>query len=209
MNASAQLPTPRPRPRHWASACLLASALLLGGCSAMVAQNPSGSLKPVNAVAAEGSDRLMLKGHDVVAYFTQGRHQLGQPGISSVHEGVTFRFASAEHKALFDQAPQKYLPQYGGFCASGIAYAIPWGGDADTWRIIDGKLYIFGGAGSRDAFELDVPGNLALANRYWADEVAGSNSFWQRSKRLVFRVPHYKSGAELAAAVAAAKAAKR
>ena len=44
---------------------------------------------------------------------------------------------------------------------------------------------------------LDVPRNMALANRYWAEEVNGSNAFWQRSKRMVFRVPHYKSGAEL------------
>jgi hypothetical protein len=87
-------------------------------------------------------------------------------------------------------------------------YGIPWGGDADTWRIIDGKLYIFGGAGSRDAFLLDVPGNRKLADQYWATEVAGSNSFWQRSKRLVFRVPHYASGEELARRVAAARAAK-
>ena len=127
------------------------------------------------------------------------------PQIKSVYEGVTFRFASAEHKALFDAAPQKYLPQYGGYCANGIVYGIPWGGDADTWRIVDGKLYIFGGQGSKDAFELDVPGNLKLADQYWTDEVAGSNSFWQRSKRLVFRVPHYKSGDELAKAVAGAK----
>jgi len=119
-----------------------------------------------------------------------------------------FRFASAEHKAAFDAAPQKYLPQYGGFCTNGIVYAIPWGGDADTWRMIDGKLYIFGGRGSQEAFELDVPGNMKLAEKYWAEEVSGSNSFWQRSKRLVFKVPHYKSGDELAKAVADAKAKK-
>ena len=190
---------------------LLAVALLavgvLSGCTAMQAQNPSTALKPVNAVP-EGDARLMLKGHDVVAYFTQGRHALGQAQHTSVYEGVSFRFASAEHKALFDAAPARYLPQFGGFCANGIVYGIPWGGDADTWRMIDGRLYVFGGPGSREAFELDLAGNLKLADRYWADEVAGSNSFWQRSKRLVFRVPHYKSGAELAKEVAAAKAKK-
>ena len=53
-----------------------------------------------------------------------------------------------------------------------------------------------------------VPGNLALANTYWSTEVAGSNSFWQRTKRLIFRVPHYASGEELARRVAAARAAK-
>lgn len=189
---------------HLVAVLLLAGAVL-GGCSAMQAQNPSSALKPVNAVP-EGEARLMLKGHDVVAYFTQGRHALGQAQHTSVYEGVSFRFASAEHKALFDAAPAKYLPQFGGFCANGIVYGIPWGGDADTWRMIDGKLYIFGGQGSKDAFELDVPRNLALANQYWASEVAGSNSFVQRTWRLVMRVPHYKSGEELARAVAAAKA---
>lgn len=187
---------------------LAALALGLGGCTAMRAQNPDSPLKPVRAIAMDGDAHVMLDGHDVVAYFTLGRHALGQPQIKSVYQGVTFRFASAEHKALFDAAPTRYLPQYGGFCANGIVYGIPWGGDADTWRIIDGKLYIFGGAGSRDAFELDIPGNLKLSQQYWTDEVAGSNSFWQRSKRMVLRVPHYKSGSELAKLVADAKARK-
>lgn len=182
------------------------SMALLGGCSALVAQNPSGALSPVNAVKLDGETRVMLAGADVVAYFAEGRYRPGDARFTRVHEGVAFRFASAEHQALFDAAPSRYLPQYGGYCANGIAYGIPWGGDADAWRIIDGKLYIFGGQGSKDAFELDLPGNLALAERYWRDEVAGSNSFWQRAKRLVFRVPHYKSGEELAALVAAAKA---
>ena len=190
------------------AAIALLAAAALSGCTAMNAQNPSGRLKPVNAVADGGDERVMLKGADVVAYFTQGRYVQGTPQFRSVHEGVVFRFASAEHKAAFDAAPQKYLPQYGGFCTNGIVYAIPWGGDADTWRMIDGKLYIFGGRGSQDAFELDVPGNMKLAEKYWAEEVSGSNSFWQRSKRLVFKVPHYKSGDELAKAVADAKAKK-
>jgi YHS domain-containing protein len=183
-----------------------ATALLaLSGCGAMTAQNPSSALKPVNAVAMNGDDRVMLAGHDVVAYWTLNRHALGSPQIKSVYEGVSFYFSNAENKALFDKEPKKYLPQYGGYCANGIAYGIPWGGDADSWRIDDGKLYIFGGAGSKAAYELDVKGNHALADKYWADEVAGNNSFIQRGKRLVFRVPHYKSGEELAKMVAAAK----
>jgi YHS domain-containing protein len=185
--------------------CAVFALLGLGGCTAMNAQNPSSKLKPVNAVADGGDDRVMLKGHDVVAYFTQGKHALGSAQFKSVYEGVTFRFASAEHKALFDKEPAKYLPQYGGYCANGIVYGIPWGGDADSWRIENGKLYIFGGIGSRQGFELDVPGNIALADKYWANEVAGNNSMWQRSKRLVFRVPHYKSGEQLAKDVAAAQ----
>ncbi len=195
------------RQQYLAPALILAATL--AGCSAMTAQNPGSALKPVNAVADGADERVMLKGHDVVAYFTQGRHVLGSTQFKSVHEAVAFRFASAEHKALFDAAPQKYLPQYGGYCANGIAYAIPWGGDADSWRIEGGKLYIFGGAGSKAAFELDMAANIKLADSYWADEVKGSNSLWQRSKRMVFRVPHYKSGEELAEMVSRAQAAKK
>ncbi len=193
-------------PMFLRTAAALALAASLAGCGAMNAQNPSSALQPVNAVPDATDSRLFLKGADVVAYFTQKQYVQGSPQFKSSHEGVTFRFASAANKALFDKAPASYLPQYGGYCANGIAYGIPWGGDADTWKMIDGKLYIFGGQASREAFELDVAGNLKLADKYWNEEVRGSNSFWQRSKRLVFKVPHYKTGEELAAQVAAAKA---
>ena len=169
----------------------------LSGCSAMNAQNPNGTLRPVNAVAEGGEDSVILKGHDVVAYFTDAKHMLGRPEVRSVYQGVTFRFATVEHKALFYAAPTKYLPQYGGFCANGMAYGIPWGGDADTWLLRDGKLYIFGGAASQRAFMMDREINTQRADKYWAEEARGTNSFYQRSKRLVFRVPHYKSGEAL------------
>lgn len=189
-------------------ATTLCATLLLGGCSALIAQNPSSALQPVNAVADAGDERVMLAGHDVVAYFTQGRHAAGLLHIKSVYQGVTFRFANEPHKALFDANPAKYLPQYGGYCANGMAYGIPWGGDADTWLIVDGKLYINGGAASKAAFLLDVPGHIVLADKYWREEVQGSNSFVQRAKRLVFKVPHYKSGAELDRLVQEAAAKK-
>ena len=187
---------------------LTAIVFALAGCTALTAQNPSGSLKPVNAVADGEDSGVMLKGADVVAYFTQNQYVQGVPQFKSNYQGVTFRFSSAANKALFDKEPMKYQPQYGGYCADGLVYGIPWGGDADTWRMVNGKLYIFGGAGSRDAWLLDEPRNIGLADKYWKEEVEGSNSFWQRSKRLVFKVPHYKSGAELAALVSEAKAKK-
>ena len=203
--------TPK-KPLRTQSSLRLAGVVLciaaLSGCSAFVAQNPSSALKPVNAAVEGGDERVMLKGHDVVAYFDQGTHLAGSPEFKSVYEGVTFRFASADHKTRFDAAPAKYLPQYGGYCANGIVYGIPWGGDADSWLLRDGKLYIFGGAGSKAAFLLDVPGNTKLADKYWDDEVKGSNSFVQRAKRMVLRVPHYKSGEELDRMVKEAAAKK-
>ena len=182
-----------------------AAAFLLAGCTAMSMQNPGAGLSPVNAVADGGDKHVILFGHDVVSYFTESRHRPGLPAIKSEYKGVTFRFSKPEHKALFDAAPEKYIPQFGGYCTNGIVYAIPAGGNVDNWRIIDGKLYIFGGQGSLDGFLLDVPRNMALANKYWREEVNGSNSFVQRYKRWIFRVPHYVSGRELAEQVEKAK----
>jgi len=191
--------------RHALALVLAAAGLFASGCAPLSTQSPGEGLSPVNAIS-EGADRhLMLFGYDVVSYFTEGHERAGNPAIKSEYKGVTFRFSKAEHKALFDAAPEKYIPQFGGYCSNGIVYGIPWGGDADTWEMIGGKLYIFGGKGSHDAFMLDVPRNMALANKYWSEEVNGSNALVQRVKRLVFHVPHWKSGEELAKEVAAAK----
>lgn len=183
-------------------------AVTFAGCGPIKVQNPSSSLKPVNAVADATDSRVMLKGADVVAYFTQSKYVQGDVNFKSDFEGVTFRFSSAENKALFDKEPEKYLPEYGGYCANGIAYGIPWGGDADTWKMIGGKLYIFGGQESKEGFEIDEARYLQLADKYWKEEIAGNNSFLQRSKRLVFKVPHYKTGEEVSKEVAAARAKK-
>lgn len=193
-------------PRPATTGAVVALAAALAGCGAINAQNPNTALKPVNAVALDQESRAMLRGADLVAYFTEGAYRQGSPEFRSQYQGVDFRFASAANKALFDQSPERYLPQYGGYCANGIVYGIPWGGDADAWAMVDGKLYIFGGQASKDAFLLNEKNNVALADRYWREEVQGGNSFVQRAKRLVFKVPHYKTGEELAAEVASARA---
>lgn len=167
------------------AALLLAAGLVLAAC------------QTVNTVSDGDDSRLMLKGFDPVAYFTRGDHVAGSPAIKADHDGVTYRFASAAHRELFLKRPASYVPQFGGFCANGIAYAIPWGGDPDTWKIIDGKLYIFGGQSSRNYFLMDEKRNLELAQRYWRDEVEGMHPRIQTARRLVFRVPHYRSGKEL------------
>ena len=190
--------------RAYRAGVLMTIALLLSGCGAMMAQNPGGNLSPVNAVASDTDDHLMLFGADVVAYFTENRHVQGSPEHRSDYQDVDFYFASAENKALFDANPTAYIPRYGGYCTNGIAFGIPWGGNAEDFIVHDGKLYIFGGELSKQAVLLDLEKNLALADSYWKEEVKGSNSFWQRARRLVIRVPHYQTGAEQAAAVEAA-----
>lgn len=180
----------------------------LSGCGAMLAQNPGEGLSPINGIATDQADHLLLFGADVVAYFTVNRYVPGNPDFSRQYKGVTFYFSSPDNQALFDADPEAYIPQYGGYCANGIAFGIPWGGNAEDFLLHNGKLYIFGGKLSQQAVMLDLDANLVLADRYWEEEISGNNSFWQRAKRLLFRVPHYQTGAEQAEAVRAAQSAQ-
>ncbi len=156
---------------------------------------------PFRTVTIDGIDGLMLEGHDPVAYFTQGAAVRGERAIQLEHAGVRWRFASEANKASFLANPSQYMPQFGGYCSNGINYAIPGGGGGgpNTWRIYRGKLYVFGGQSSRDQFEMDTERNIRRAHEYWDTEVAGCNPSLQRLKRMVFRVPHYKSDAALQA----------
>jgi YHS domain-containing protein len=196
--------TLRTTTRRLISGALIAGSLFVVACAPLVTQNPGQGWSPANVKSLEGVDRLLLDGHDVVSYFTDNAHKKGSAQFAVVHKGVTLHFSSAANKTKFEASPDQYLPQFGGYCANGVVYGIPWGGDADSFRIVNGKLYIFGGLGSKQAFELDVPANIVLADKYWNEEIKNSNAFLQRTKRTTFaKVPHYKTGSELAAMVAA------
>jgi YHS domain-containing protein len=171
------------------------AALGLAAVAAFAQTYESPNAGPFRTTSDGADDKLMLMGYDAVGYFAEGRALKGDPAIKTEHLGVTYRFASEANKAEFLKQPQKYMPQFGGFCSNGINYAVPWGagGGPDTWRIYRGKLYVFGGQASRDHFEMDTERNLKLAHQLWNEEVAGSNAFLTRIHRLVFRVPHYKT----------------
>ena len=186
-----------------------AAGLLMGCANGATAAGPADQGPPFRTMSDAAADKLMLLGHDPVAYFTQNDAVAGNPAIQAQHLGVTWRFASEANKAAFLREPTRYMPQFGGFCSNGINYAVPWGagGGPNTWRIYRGKLYVFGGQASRDQFEMETELNLQRAHQYWDSEIAGSNPLFVRYKRLVFRVPHYKSDAALQAEWEAKRAA--
>ena len=151
-------------------------------------------------VSSDGADsRLMLRGNDPVAYFTVGKAVKGDPAVKADHVGGTYRFSSAGNRETFVKDPTKYAPQYGGFCSNGMAYAVPIAGETDNFKVIDGKLYMFGGLGSKLFFEMDQERNLKLADDYWQSEVKDANWRLQSWKRVWFsKVAHYKTNRELA-----------
>ena len=152
-----------------------------------------------NTVSDGDDSKLMLKGHDPVAYFTVNKPVPGRPDLKVEHEGVTYRFASAANREQFQLNPDKFKPQYNGFCSNGLVYAIPLGGNHDTFKIVNGRLFMFGGANSKKYWEMDEKRNIELGDSYWKTEVQGSVPRLQSWKRLAFKVPHYKTNRELAA----------
>ncbi len=159
----------------------VALVVVLASCAA----TGTGEFGPYN-ISSNGDDsRLILNGFDPVAYHAAGKHLRGRPDIKADHDGVTYRFEIEANKVIFLQTPARYAPQFGGFCANGTVYGIPWGGDGDTLQIIAGKLFIFGGQASKKYFLMNEKANLALAKRYWSVEIKGGNAVIQRDKRLV------------------------
>ncbi|MCC6474469.1 MAG: hypothetical protein IT514_12055 [Burkholderiales bacterium] len=149
----------------------------------------------------DGADSsLMLHGYDPVAYFTAGQATPGRTTLKAYHRGYAYRFASEEGRRRFVADPDRYVPQLGGFSAQGMVYAIPVAGEVQHFKIIADRLYLFDSARARLYFEVDEARNLKLAHHYWETEVRGTPSWqYQAVKRLLIRVPHYRTDAELAA----------
>jgi YHS domain-containing protein len=110
---------------------------------------------------------LALKGHDPVAFFTQGRPVAGDYRYESNYNGTRYRFASAENKKLFDTDPARYVPQFGGFCAYGVSRGYAVDVELDAFQIVDGRLLMQYDKSVRDRFNQDTEGNLKRADANW------------------------------------------
>jgi enamine deaminase RidA (YjgF/YER057c/UK114 family) len=98
------------------------------------------------ASTARGDEpRLSISGYDPVAYFTDGKPVRGKAEFEYVWRKLRWRFATAEHRDMFIKDPQRYAPQYDGYCALGAsvgAAAHKDTVDPEAWDIVDGKLYL-------------------------------------------------------------------
>lgn len=103
-----------------------------------IAQNQSYDLKHYNL-----KNSLAIQGFDPVAYFTVGKAIEGSDKISFMSKGVTYRFSSEANKTLFRSEPKRYEPQYGGYCAYAMAEGDKVRIDPETFKVIDGKLFLF------------------------------------------------------------------
>lgn len=89
-------------------------------------------------------EKVAIQGYDPVAYFKQGKAVKGKKQFAASYQGVTYYFASEADKAAFAKNPSGYEPQYGGWCAFAMGdYGEKVEVDPETFKIVDGKLYLF------------------------------------------------------------------
>ena len=107
---------------------------------------------------------VAIRGYDPVAYFTVGRPEKGLDTLVYAWRGAQWKFASQANLDLFRADPEKYAPQYGGYCAYGVANDNLVSIEPDKFRIIDGKLYLNYDAAVQSKWLLDTRGYIEKAN---------------------------------------------
>jgi hypothetical protein len=121
---------------------------------------------------AQETIRLVLKGYDPVAYFTVGKPTKGDPRFSHDWDGSRYLFASARHRDMFAADPERFAPQFGGYCTGSMSRNVRNEGDPEGWVIQDGKLYVFGNTSFRPSAEADpnfIPSRIENARRHWSE----------------------------------------
>jgi YHS domain-containing protein len=118
-------------------------------------------------VNVSGASNIAMNGYDPVAFFTDAKPVNGSPFITAEYEGAIYLFASEEHKKLFSENPEKFAPQFGGFCAYGVGLDKLFPIDINTWQVRDNKLYLNLNSAILKEFNANFKGNIDQASKNW------------------------------------------
>lgn len=133
----------------------------------LIAAIPATAADRVDPVNTTILGDLAVDGYDAVAYFTDGKPVEGKKEHSYEWKGATWRFASAAHRELFAAAPEKYAPQFGGYCAWAVSQGYTADADPESWKIVDGKLYLNYNKKVQAQWEQDIAGLIVKAESNW------------------------------------------
>ena len=139
------------------------AAFILG--AAMAAIPPAAAAAEDPVFTSRGN--LAIRGYDPVAYFTEGIAVKGGKDHTLGWLGATWRFASAGNRDLFAADPEKYAPQYGGYCAWAVSrdYTAPT--DPDAFTVVNGKLYLNYNRKIMEQWLKERDENIESADRNW------------------------------------------
>lgn len=111
---------------------------------------------------------VAIHGYDPVAYFSKNQAVKGSAKYTALHQGAIYRFSSEENRDRFKQDADKYAPQFGGYCAMGVALDKKLDVDPTAFYISDGKLFLNLNKAVQKKWLEDVPGNIKTAHRKWS-----------------------------------------
>ncbi len=106
-------------------------------------------------------------GYDLVSYQDGKKPLPGNGNFVATVDGVNYIFSSKENLKKFNKNQNKYLPQYGGYCAYGTSVNKKFIGDPNVWEVVDGKLYFNLDNSIKAIWVKDIPGNIKKADKNW------------------------------------------
>ncbi|WP_300396759.1 YHS domain-containing (seleno)protein [Henriciella sp.] len=145
---------------------LLAGTMLAMACMPAFPSFAEDEHNVSTGITAAGAP-LGLHGVDPVALSTLNAVAEGDAAHTIVNDGVAYYFASADAARTFKADPDRYKPQYGGFCAYAVAVGKKFDGDPHYADIVDGKLYLFVNAAIFEKYKKDRKGTIAKADKTW------------------------------------------
>ncbi len=110
---------------------------------------------------------LAIRGADPVAYFTEGAYRAGSPSFTTKWKGATWRFATAEHRDRFLANPERYAPQYGGYCAYAVSQGRVATIDPKAFTVVGDKLYLNYSLGIQEKWRADRDAYITKADANW------------------------------------------
>ncbi len=128
----------------------------------------SSARTPVDEVNKDGQNAA-LKGYDPVAFFAEARLVKGSPAYVYEWKHAKWYFASEKSRDLFRAAPDKYAPQFGGYCAWAVSHGYTADVDPEAWKIVEGKLYLNYNKDVQKKWEQDEKKYIEDGIRAWPD----------------------------------------
>lgn len=147
---------------HTVAAALLVSGMLVGPAMAADENNVAPGLTAAGAP-------LGLHGVDPVAFLDIGNRVEGRAEHTAVHDGVAYYFSTEANMESFEDNPERYLPQNGGFCTFGVSVGKKFDGDPQFAAVENGKLYVFLNEEIYKAFQNDRAGTISKAAENWKE----------------------------------------
>lgn len=124
---------------------------------------------PVFAGEYFEKDGVAIRGYDPIAYFAEMKPVKGSPEFNAEYQGSTFYFSTAANRDMFAANPDKFAPQYGGYCAFGMAKVYKATIDPAAFTVADDKLYLNYSKTVRFQWTLDIPGYIRKADENWPE----------------------------------------